>query len=119
MFDHVTIRVGDRAVAERFFDTVLAPLGIETTYRTNALAEWSDFSLTESSDEHPITRRLHVAFAAPSREQVDRFWRAGVDAGHPDEGAPGARPQYGEDYYGAFLRDPDGNKVEAVCHRAM
>ncbi len=65
------------------------------------------------------TQRLHVAFAAPNHEQVDAFWQAGVDAGHPDDGAPGPRPQYLEDYYGAFLRDPDGNSVEAVHYGGM
>jgi len=59
---------------------------------------------------------MHIAFVAPSREQVDAFWQAGVDAGHPDDGPPGPRPQYAEDYYGAYLRDPEGNSVEAVHH---
>ena len=63
-----------------------------------------------------MTRRLHIAFFAPSREVVDVFWRAGVDAGYRDDGAPGPRPQYSPDYYGGFLLDPDGNSVEAVHH---
>jgi catechol 2,3-dioxygenase-like lactoylglutathione lyase family enzyme len=114
MFDHVTIRVSDRAVSERFFETVLIPLGIETSLSTSSFAVWREFMVTEARAERPITRGLHVAFVAPSREQVDEFWRAGVDAGHPDDGPPGPRPQYGADYYGAFLTDPDGNSVEAV-----
>jgi predicted lactoylglutathione lyase len=61
-----------------------------------------------------VTRRLHLALAAPSRAGVDAFWRAGTEAGYRDDGAPGPRPQYGEDYYGGFLLDPDGNSVEAV-----
>ena len=65
-----------------------------------------------------MTRRLHIGFAAPSREHVDAFWRAGTDAGYRDDGAPGPRPQYREDYYGAFLLDPDGNSAEAVHHGA-
>jgi catechol 2,3-dioxygenase-like lactoylglutathione lyase family enzyme len=119
MFDHVTIRVADRAASERFYDTLLTTLGVADTHSTNALAEWSDFSIYEAASRRAITRRLHVAFAAPSREQVDRFWQTGVDAGHPDDGPPAPRPQYREDYYGGFLRDPDGNSVEAVHHGAL
>jgi len=116
VFDHVTIRVADRSVSERFFETVLTPLGIETSYSTRSFAEWQDFGLTERDDDHPATRGLHVAFAAPSREQVEAFWQAGLDTGQRDDGPPGPRPQYGDDYYGAFIRDPDENSVEAVHH---
>jgi catechol 2,3-dioxygenase-like lactoylglutathione lyase family enzyme len=118
MFDHVTIRVADREVSERFFDALLEQLGIDTSYRTKAFTEWQDFMLTEATKEHPATRRLHVAFASPSREQVDAFWREGVKAGYGDDGPPGPRPRYGEDYYGAFVRDPSGNSIEAVHDEA-
>jgi catechol 2,3-dioxygenase-like lactoylglutathione lyase family enzyme len=64
--------------------------------------------------ERPVTRGLHIAFRAPTREAVDAFWRAGVDAGYRDDGAPGPRTVYAPDYYGGFLLDPDGNSVEAV-----
>jgi catechol 2,3-dioxygenase-like lactoylglutathione lyase family enzyme len=114
VFDHVTVRVADRAASERFFETVLTPLGIDSTYRTNAITSWGNFLVTAASPEHPVTTGLHVAFVAPSRDQVDAFWQAGVDAGHRDDGAPGPRPQYSAHYYGAFLRDPDGNSIEAV-----
>lgn len=116
MFDHVTIRVPDRDASERFFETVFAPLGIDTTYRTRSFTEWQDFMLTDATRDHPATRGLHVAFAAPSRQQVDAFWQVRVEAGHLDDGPPGLRPQYREDYYGAFLRDPSGNSIEAVHH---
>jgi catechol 2,3-dioxygenase-like lactoylglutathione lyase family enzyme len=119
MFDHVTIRVVDRSASERFYDTVLAPLGVDRTYRTRWFSEWQDFSLTGADDEDPPTRRLHVAFIAPSREQVDDFWRAGIEAGYADDGRPGPRPEYRSDYYGAFLLDPDGNSAEAVHHGAL
>jgi catechol 2,3-dioxygenase-like lactoylglutathione lyase family enzyme len=119
MFDHVTIRATDRSASERFYDTVLIPLGIDRTYRTGTFSEWQDFSLTGADDANPTTRRLHIAFASPTREQVDDFWRAGTDAGYPDDGPPGPRPEYGGDYYGAFLRDPDGNSAEAVHHGAL
>ena len=69
-----------------------------------------------ASATNPPTRHLHVAFVAPSRKQVDEFWHGGVDAGYEDDGSPGERPQYTPNYYGAFLRDPDGNSAEAVRH---
>jgi len=116
VFDHVTIRVSDRAAAERFYETVLGELGIERTHSDEHFAEWDDFSLMQAESEQAVTRRLHVGFAALSREHVDAFWRAGTEAGYPDDGAPGLRPQYSDDYYGAFLLDPDGSSAEAVHH---
>ena len=112
----MTIRVADRAASEAFYNTVLEPLGIETTYSDARFAEWDDFSLTAADADHPVTRGLHVAFGARSRELVEAFWRAGTQAGHRDDGAPGPRPQYRDDYYGGFLLDPDGNSAEAVHH---
>jgi len=93
VFDHVTIRASERAASERFYETVLRTLGIEQTYSGEDLAEWNDFSLAEASDERPVTRRLHIAFVAPSRAHVDEFWRVGTEAGYRDDGAPGLRPQ--------------------------
>lgn len=119
MFDHVTIRVADREASERFYDTVLRTLGIEKTYSENWLAEWDDFSLSPASDEKPPTRGLHVGFVAPSRAHVDEFWRVGTEAGYRDDGPPGLRPEYRDDYYGSFLLDRDGNSAEAVHHGAM
>jgi catechol 2,3-dioxygenase-like lactoylglutathione lyase family enzyme len=116
VFDHVTIRASDREASERFYDTVLPTVGVERTKSTEAYAVWRGFSLARATDESPVTRRLHVAFAAPSRAQVDEFWRVGTEAGYRDDGAPGPRPQYSADYYGAFLLDPDGNSAEAVHH---
>jgi catechol 2,3-dioxygenase-like lactoylglutathione lyase family enzyme len=116
VFDHVTIRASDRAASERFYELVLGTLGIEKTYSGEDLAEWNDFSIAQASDEHPVTRRLHIGFAAPSRARADEFWRAGTEAGYRDDGAPGPRPEYGPDYYGAFLLDPDGNSAEGVHH---
>ena len=113
MFDHVTIRVADYEASLRFYETVLGAVGIERAPDPGG-PEWGDFSLVQAGPDHPPTRALHVGFAVPSREHVDRFWRAGVDAGYEDDGAPGPRPEYTPDYYGGFLRDPDGNSVEAV-----
>jgi catechol 2,3-dioxygenase-like lactoylglutathione lyase family enzyme len=119
VFDHVTIRVSDREASERFYATVLRTLGIEQSHSGRDFTEWADFSLTQADDEDPVTRRLHVAFVAPSRAHVDEFWRVGTEAGYREDGAPGPRTQYREDYYGAFLLDPDGNSAEAVHHGAL
>jgi catechol 2,3-dioxygenase-like lactoylglutathione lyase family enzyme len=114
VFDHVGIRVTDRAASERFYLTVLGALGIDQDVSSDWLAEWDDFALSPIEEGHPVTRRLHIGFGARSREDVDAFWRAGVDAGYPSDGEPGERPIYSPDYYGAFLLDPDGNSIEAV-----
>jgi catechol 2,3-dioxygenase-like lactoylglutathione lyase family enzyme len=119
VFDHVTIRVADRAASERFYRTVFAPLGIEPTYAGEELLEWDDFSLSPADAEHPPTRGLHTGFVAGSQAIADEFWRAGTGAGYRDDGAPGPRPEYGPDYYGAFLLDPDGNSAEAVHHDTL
>lgn len=116
MFDHVTIRVADRAASERFYDTVLATLGLERTHASAEFVEWGDFGLAAATAEKPATARLHVAFTAGSREAVDAFWRAGVEAGYASDGEPGPRPRYSASYYGGFLLDPDGNSAEAVHH---
>jgi catechol 2,3-dioxygenase-like lactoylglutathione lyase family enzyme len=122
MFDHVTIRVSDGA-SERFYETVLGSIGIEKTGSAGdfgdgcpEFAEWDDFSLAPADAEHPVTTGLHIGFCASSRDEVDHFWRSGVDAGYRDDGAAGPRPEYGDDYYGGFLLDPEGNSVEAVSH---
>jgi catechol 2,3-dioxygenase-like lactoylglutathione lyase family enzyme len=110
VIDHVGIRVADLDASQRFYDTVLPVLGLER-YDDPTYTEWGDFAI---GTDGPVTKHLHVAFFAPTHELVDAFHRAGVEAGYEDDGAPGPRPQYREDYYGAFLRDPDGNSVEAV-----
>jgi catechol 2,3-dioxygenase-like lactoylglutathione lyase family enzyme len=115
VFDHVTIRVSDREASERFYDTVLPLIGLTKSHSDAHYAEWGDFSLTAAA-EKPVTRGLHIGFFAPSRAEVDAFWRGGQEAGYRDDGAPGPRPEYREDYYGGFLLDPDGNSAEAVHH---
>jgi catechol 2,3-dioxygenase-like lactoylglutathione lyase family enzyme len=119
LFDHVTIRVSDRGASEGFYATLLRAIDSQPTHVGEDFAEWSDFSLTQATDARPVTKRLHIGFVAPSREQVDEFWRAGTEAGFQDDGPPGPRPQYRHDYYGAFLLDPDGNSIEAVHHSGM
>ncbi len=114
MFDHVGIAVSDLAASERFYRTVLSALGVEPSHADAELVEWEDWDIGPTDSEHPLTRGLHVGFRAASRAAVDAFWQAGIDAGYRDDGAPGPRPEYGPDYYGGFLLDPDGNSAEAI-----
>jgi catechol 2,3-dioxygenase-like lactoylglutathione lyase family enzyme len=114
VFDHVGIAVSDLAASERFYRVVLGALGVEPGHADAGIVEWEDWAIGPADAEHPVTRGLHVGFRARDRAQVDAFWRAGIDAGYQDDGAPGPRTQYAPTYYGAFLLDPDGNSVEAV-----
>jgi catechol 2,3-dioxygenase-like lactoylglutathione lyase family enzyme len=116
VFDHVTIRASDRDASERFYATVLAAIDVRQSASDGDEARWQEFAIATAADGSAVTRRLHIGFAAASRAKVDAFWRAGIDAGYRDDGAPGPRPQYTPDYYGAFLLDPDGNSAEAVHH---
>jgi catechol 2,3-dioxygenase-like lactoylglutathione lyase family enzyme len=119
VFDHVTIRVSDREASEAFYELVLGTLGVEKTFSDGSFAEWNDFSLSGWTPGKPVTRGLHIGLVALSREKVGEFWRVATEAGYPSDGEPGPRPRYREDYYGAFVLDPDGNSVEAVHHGAM
>ncbi len=114
MFDHVGVAVSDLAASERFYRTVLSALGVEPGHADAEIVEWEDWGIGPTDREHALTRGLHVAFRAPSRAAVDAFWQAGIDAGYRDDGAPGPRTEYGPDYYGGFLLDPDGNSAEAI-----
>src|SRR3954465_10335878 len=118
MWDHVGLRNTDFAASARFYSLVLETLGAEQTAADDWIVEWDQFAISPDEDDKPATRGLHIGFSAPSREHVDAFWQAGVDAGYRDDGAPGPRPQYTPDYHGAFLLDPDGNSAEAVHHNA-
>jgi catechol 2,3-dioxygenase-like lactoylglutathione lyase family enzyme len=119
MFDHVTLRVPDLPEAERRFQSLLDQLSLDETFSSRTFALWGDFALTEPDDANPLTRRAHVAFVAPSREAVDAYWQAGVDAGFRDDGPPGPRRNYSPDYYAAFLRDAQDNSFEAVHRDGM
>jgi catechol 2,3-dioxygenase-like lactoylglutathione lyase family enzyme len=115
VIDHVTIRVSDFEASKAFYTRVLAPLGFEPYYdETVPFTEWGDFSI--AADDKPIAQHVHIAFPAKSREEVDAFYAAAMEAGYRDNGPPGERPIYHEGYYGAFVLDPDGNNVEAVFH---
>jgi catechol 2,3-dioxygenase-like lactoylglutathione lyase family enzyme len=113
MFNHVHLRVSDLAASAAFYATVLRPLGIDKTFDDRALIEFGDLAL---SSDGPPSANVHLAFDAGDAEAVDAFHRAAVEAGYRDNGAPGLR-SYADDYYAAFVLDPDGNNVEAV-HRA-
>jgi catechol 2,3-dioxygenase-like lactoylglutathione lyase family enzyme len=95
---------------------VLSELEIKQTSSTPSFSVWGNFALTETDEEHPIARRVHVAFIAPTQAHVDRFARAGIEAGFADNGPAGPRARYADDYYAAFLKDGAGNNFEAV-HR--
>jgi catechol 2,3-dioxygenase-like lactoylglutathione lyase family enzyme len=116
VLDRVTIRVADHQASERFYRPVLGVLGVEPSRSDRAETEWDDFVVAPADAACPPTRGLHVGFVAPSRQHVDEFWLVGTAGGCEDDGPPGERPLYTPGYYGAFLRDPDGNSVEAVHH---
>ncbi len=120
MLDHVTIGVTDLARSRAFYDAALAPLGIAyMAGEGDSFAGYGDgdkaflwFGLRAG----PQTG-VHIAFTAADRATVDRFHAAALAAGGTDHGAPGPRPHYHDDYYGAFVLDPDGHNIEAVCHQ--
>jgi catechol 2,3-dioxygenase-like lactoylglutathione lyase family enzyme len=120
MFDHVKFGVSDFAASRAFFLNALEPLGV------THVREWPPNGVEISqpggnvslclyqSEEKPA--HLHLAFAAGSRREVDAFYRAALEAGATDNGAPGLRPHYHANYYAAFVIGPDGHNIEAVCH---
>ena len=113
IFHHVHLRVADLERSKSFYSTVLEPLGIPLMLDTPHLLGFANLAL---SNDGPPSERVHIAFAAADRAQVEAFHRAGTESGHPDNGAPGVR-QYGPPqmtYYAAYLLDPDGNNIEAV-----
>lgn len=124
MIDHITIGVTNFARATAFYDKTLAPLGVKrlvdvpvTETDGVQVAGYGDvrpwFWLAE---ERPTSGLLHIAFQARTQDEVDAFHAAALRAGGLDNGAPGLRPHYHPDYYAAFVFDPDGHNIEAVCH---
>ena len=111
LIDNIQIVAADVAASRRFYEAVLAPLGIAVT----ALDGYFYADELFVSGGSPLTGRCHIAFQAVDADQVAAFYAAGLAAGGRDNGAPGERP-YHPGYYAAFLLDPDGNNIEAVCH---
>jgi catechol 2,3-dioxygenase-like lactoylglutathione lyase family enzyme len=118
MFDHVTIRVTDRAASERYYNTVLRPLAIDQSYRTNAFSEWGQFELAAADAGRP-TEHVHMAFGTDDDADVQRFHKAATAAGYRSRGAPGERPRYHPGYYAAYVFDPDGNDIKVVNHHRV
>ena len=123
MLDHIGLSVTDLTRSKSFYEAALAPLGIEVLLEIGSDLTGGDahvgFGVTRPQfwvGTSPSPSRAHVAFATGSRASVRAFHAAALAAGGRDNGAPGLRPHYHADYYGAFVLDPDGNNVEAVCH---
>jgi len=119
ILDHIGLAVRDFAKSSTFFRRSLAPLGIQTVLEGEGWAMLGKEGRPEFwIGVHGIPPGpIHIAFAAENREQVRAFHRAALAAGGRDNGAPGIRAKYHPDYYGAFVFDPDGHNIEAVCHR--
>jgi catechol 2,3-dioxygenase-like lactoylglutathione lyase family enzyme len=132
MIDHFSLPVRDLKISKPFYEAVLAPLGFSSV-QAQVFDGYAAFGFgddpegeppfwiggpTEGDHPAPVTPEgQHVAFRAMTRAMVDAFHAAGLAAGGTDNGPPGLRPHYHADYYAAFLLDPDGQRIEAVCHR--
>lgn len=129
MIDHTGVRVSDLARSRAFYEAALAPLGYDVRLAFDKAVglgvaadvaaggdPGGDFWITQGEPNRPP---MHVAFRARNREEVEAFHRAALRAGGTDHGAPGFRPQYHEGYYAAFVLDPDGHNIEAVCHLSL
>ena len=119
MIDHVTANVSNVESAVPFYEQALAPLGYSVAASGDGWADFAtggggipDFWLGSAGDRGAA----HYAFSAPDRATVDRFYEAALAAGATDNGPPGLREHYHENYYAAYVHDPDGNNIEAVCH---
>jgi catechol 2,3-dioxygenase-like lactoylglutathione lyase family enzyme len=125
MIDHTGVGMSNPEVSRNFYERALAPVGYSVLMEVPkeytggkvaiglGVAPKPDFWLNEGA---PQTPRMHVAFRADNRSQVDAFYRAALAAGGMDNGPPGPRPHYHANYYGAFVFDPDGHNIEVVCH---
>ena len=128
MFDHISIGVQNVDRAAAFYDASLAPLGYVRLFKNPRAVSYgppgflgeAPFTIIQQGAEAvPPRPGFHIAFAAPSRTAVDRFHAAALSTGGVDEGPPGIRENYDAGYYAAFVRDPDGHRVEAVHHEKL
>ena len=124
MFSHITLGTNDLERARRFYEPVMATLGVEQPFKLPATLVFGELAGLKLFIVSPFDggeakpgNGPHAAFLAPDRSAVDAFHAAALAHGGIDEGAPGLRPHYHANYYGAYVRDPDGNKLQAVCHR--
>ena len=120
MIDHITIAVGDLQKSKLFYERAFEPLGYRLSFGKEGVFWAFDvggslFEIQHTDDKPPLTR-LHVAFRVQSRAQVEAFYRAALEAGARDNGAPGPRPEYEENYYACFVLDPDGYNIEAMLN---
>ncbi|KQV00996.1 glyoxalase [Mesorhizobium sp. Root695] len=125
MIDHLGITVADFDASKAFYDKAMAPLGAALLYmvpleytggaKVGGYGRDRPVFWLSSAKDKPRDHQ-HVAFTARSRAEVEAFYAAALAAGGKDNGGPGLRPHYNPDYYAAFVFDPDGNNVEAVCH---
>lgn len=120
MYDHVGLNVKDYEASKRFYDKALEVFGYGVVMEFPGACGFGPPGKPEFwiVQREPFGTGTHVAFASADRETVDAFYEEALAAGGKDNGAPGLRPDYHEHYYGAFVHDPDGNNIEAVCHRA-
>ena len=120
IMSHVSIGTNDFTRATTFYDTVLGAIGCRRVMEHGEAVAYGkaypEFWVQTPIDGKPATTAngMHIAFLAADTTAVDAFYRAAIDAGAPDDGAPGYRPVYGEPYYGCFVRDPDGRMIEAM-----
>ena len=124
MYSHVTVGTRDLVCAERFYDAVMAALGHPVLFKNARALAYGEGTGEKFFVLFPFDGKearpgngVHAAFKVDSRAKVDAFHAAALASGGSDEGPPGARPHYHPNYYGAYVRDPDGNKLQAVCHR--
>jgi catechol 2,3-dioxygenase-like lactoylglutathione lyase family enzyme len=126
MLDHIGFAVSDFDRSKAFYLDALKPLGISLIMEVTAEQTGNGAAAGFGSDGKPyfwigeedaVGGHVHVALASPDRRSVDAFYEAAMSAGARDNGAPGLRPHYHPDYYGAFVLDPDGHNIEAVCHK--
>jgi len=121
MIDHVSLQVSDVPASTAFYEVVLAPLGIRVGHRDGAAVGFfgpASGSFWLGPAQRSEDRELHIAFEARSRDEVEAFHQAAVGIGAEVLNAPRVFPQYDPDYYAAFIRDPDGHNIEAVCRRS-
>jgi catechol 2,3-dioxygenase-like lactoylglutathione lyase family enzyme len=124
MIDHITIRVQDIERTKLFYSKALAPLGYEIGFnQTFGAVTVIGLGINKKLDtwfttDRPVSGPTHIAWVADTSSVVDAFYKSAIEAGGKDNGKPGLRPEYHDNYYAAFVVDPDGNNIEVVCRNA-